>query len=341
MSTTNDGPGPDVAESTSAPGSRLQRLAWLPGFVLLVLVIVVIVTHFSEEKRFAALLTGAEPVWLVAAVALQAATYLCAGGVWSLVLSHAGIRLPLTRLARLALVKLAVDQLVPTAGISGTVIVSRRLGAAGVAPATVATAVLVSLFAYFGAYLIAVLVALALLWAYHDLNAAVLGLAFAFSLVACGIAVGIWWLGRARDWRLPGWLQRQKGVRLVLERSPHELRNALRDWRLIGLCVALDLAIFVLDAGTLLTMLRAVSEPAGPAAAFASFTIASVAGTMGFLPGGLGTFEATEVAVLALFGTGVEAALTATLLLRGFTFWIPMVIGTIVARRPAFSSSRD
>jgi uncharacterized membrane protein YbhN (UPF0104 family) len=51
------------------------------------------------------------------------------------------------------------------------------------------------------------------------------------------------------------------------------------------------------------------------------------------VPGGLGTFEASSVALLRLQGVSVESALAATLLLRGLTFWLPMLPGFALARR--------
>jgi uncharacterized membrane protein YbhN (UPF0104 family) len=58
-----------------------------------------------------------------------------------------------------------------------------------------------------------------------------------------------------------------------------------------------------------------------------------VAATVLLVPGGLGTFEASAVAMLALFRVPVEAGLTATLLLRGFTYWLPMLPGLWLSRR--------
>jgi len=61
--------------------------------------------------------------------------------------------------------------------------------------------------------------------------------------------------------------------------------------------------------------------------------MASLAATVGPMPLGLGTFEAVCVTVLHLQGLSVEIALMATLLLRGFTFWLPMIPGLVLARR--------
>ncbi len=97
--------------------------------------------------------------------------------------------------------------------------------------------------------------------------------------------------------------------------------------------LVLQFAVFLLDAMTLWAMLHAVGSDGHPAAAFAGFITASVAATVGPMPLGLGTFEGVSTAALNLQGQSVAAALTATLLLRGFTFWLPMIPGLVLARR--------
>jgi uncharacterized protein (TIRG00374 family) len=66
---------------------------------------------------------------------------------------------------------------------------------------------------------------------------------------------------------------------------------------------------------------------------FVSFVVASMVATLAWVPGGLGTFEGTSVAMLHVHGVTIEAALAATLLARGFTFWLPMALGLAIARR--------
>jgi hypothetical protein len=79
--------------------------------------------------------------------------------------------------------------------------------------------------------------------------------------------------------------------------------------------------------------LRAVGAPLDPVVAFASFVIASIVATLAWIPGGLGTFEGSCVAMLHLHGVSVESAMAGTLLLRGFSFWLPMLPGFALARR--------
>jgi Mg2+-importing ATPase len=66
---------------------------------------------------------------------------------------------------------------------------------------------------------------------------------------------------------------------------------------------------------------------------FVSFMIASLLRTMGIVPGGLGTFEATSVLMLRMVGIDVAVALSATLLFRGLSFWLPMFPGYWCSRR--------
>jgi Mg2+-importing ATPase len=68
-------------------------LPWLLGAALLA-VVVFAARHFTEERAFVRLLEQAEPTWLLAALALQVATYLAQAGTWLAVLHRTGARVP-------------------------------------------------------------------------------------------------------------------------------------------------------------------------------------------------------------------------------------------------------
>jgi Mg2+-importing ATPase len=51
------------------------------------------------------------------------------------------------------------------------------------------------------------------------------------------------------------------------------------------------------------------------------------------VPAGLGAFEAASIFTLHAAGIEVPVALAATLLFRGFTFWLPMLPGLWLARQ--------
>ena len=61
---------------------KLGAKAGLITGILLLAVVIAVATHFGKPEEIARLLKQAKPLWLVVAVALQVATYVCAGGVW-------------------------------------------------------------------------------------------------------------------------------------------------------------------------------------------------------------------------------------------------------------------
>ena len=324
---------------TPSPASERRRrfgrlaLLWIPGLLLLACLIAVVL-HLGELERFGELAARAHPLWLLAGGALQAMTYVCAGGVWYLVLSRAGSRRPLAAMIPLSLAKLFTDQAVPLGGISGTLMVVHGLTRRGIPSRLAMAALLVGLVSFYGAYLVAVLAAIAVLAVRYSVNAAILAAAAVFSLVAVGIPAFVLLFVRHAGPRLEKYVARIPGARSLLTQIADAPADLLRDPGLVGVTTLLQLVVFLLDAATLAVMLAAIGgADADVLGVFASFMIASVAASIGPTPLGLGTFESACVATLALVGVRLELALTATLLLRGFTFWLPMLPGLWVARR--------
>lgn len=307
------------------------RAAWVTGGLLL-LALVVAVGHLGEGERFAALVRASRPEWLALAALLQAATYVCAGAVWQRALRTSGGAPRLRSLAPLGLAKLFADQALPSAGMSGTLLVVRALVRRGVARGPAVGAMLAGLLSFYAAYVVAVAIALAIFWRLGELHRAAIGLGLVFGAVAALVPLAIVWL-RGRPRRLPGPLARLPLVREALAAIAEAPRGPLLGPRLAAETIALQLAVFALDAATLAVMLRAIATPVAFELVFASFVLASMVATLAWVPGGLGTFEGTCVALLHLHGVPLEAALAGTLLLRGFTFWLPMAPGLWIARR--------
>jgi glycosyltransferase 2 family protein len=305
--------------------------SWLPGLVML-LALVAVVTHRAEGQRFALLLSHAQPAWLLAAAALQLATYLCAAGVWQRVLRHAGAPLAVHSLMPLAVARLFVDQILPTGGLGGRVLALRAFRRRGVRMPIAMAAILVDLLTLYCAFALVVLASLAVLSFFGELNHLILTLTAFFSLMAAGVPLAVLWLS-GRERRPPRWARWVPRLESMLREIARAPSGLLRDPLVLAQSALLQLAIYLLDAATLWVMLRAIGQSAPPWAAFASFVLAQVAATVILTPGGLGSFEAAAVAMLALSRVPVEAALTATLLFRGFTYWLPMLPGLWLSRR--------
>src|SRR5947207_657689 len=110
---------------------------WLLGVAALAAVIIVSL-HVSEGREFLRLLERARPAWLALAMVLQAATYLAQAEVFGVVPRRSGKRLPRIWLYQLSLTKLFLDQALPPAGISSSVVVAKALERRGVPRGAVA-----------------------------------------------------------------------------------------------------------------------------------------------------------------------------------------------------------
>jgi uncharacterized membrane protein YbhN (UPF0104 family) len=231
----------------------------------------------------------------------------------------------------LSLAKLFMDQVVPSGGISGTLLVVRALDRRGIPRGTSMAAIVVDLMSYYAAYVVALVIALGVIWIRGDLTLFIILPAAIFAPVAAGIPTVLSLVSHGRT--LPQWIQRLpivgSGLRALAEATP----GIAHDSSLIARCMGLQGAIFLLDAGTLWSMLCALGLSVHPAQVFASFMLSTLARTLGPVPGGLGIFDAASVATLKLMGVPIAAGLAATFLFRGFSYWLPMAPGILLARR--------
>jgi glycosyltransferase 2 family protein len=329
---------PDAAPWTGH-WSRLIA-AWLFGAVVLA-GLVVFTMHFGAIEIFVAKLRGANPVWLAAAVSCQSATYICAAAVWFRVLGRAGSPLPFLSLLRLALVELFANQAIPTGGLSGSLMVVRGLMHRGVVPAIAITALIIAELSYYAAYLLAGLLAFVLLWHSGDLNAAWRALFIAFAIVVVALGMALLILSRSRNNLVPSAILRWRPFAQLASMLSQVRVDMLHNPRLIFEVIVLQSGIFLLDAATLWCASRAVGLNVDVGSTFMSFVLASVVATLSPIPLGLGSFEGTCTGLLHLMGGGLEASLAATLILRGFTLWLPMLPVLWVIRREAMKPATE
>lgn len=292
-----------------------------------------IMARLGDLERFAGLIRRVELRWLFLCALLQAGTYLCEGLAWKAVLDRCGHRLALRRLLPLGLAKLFSDQAMPSAGISGNAFFIAALHRRGVAPPTAMACVLYEAAAHFAASAALAACSLLVLLRHHDARRWLLVLTAVFIALQASVPLALWHI--RRHGQLP---VRALGGRL---RRLHDWASTVRQAavglplrpELFARLVALRGAIILLDAATLWTMLRGLGQDAPRGLVFSSFVTASMVMSLSPIPLGLGTFEATCVAMLHGAGIGIEAGLAATLLLRGMTTWLPMLPGMWLIRR--------
>jgi uncharacterized protein (TIRG00374 family) len=331
-------PGTGTGLVSIAPGvlgkaTRLRLLmVWVAGLLGFIAVILVVL-HVGSLEKMAELVRSARPVWLFAALFVQTGTYVSAAFVWRQALQRAGHPLPLRTLVPLGVAKVFTDQVLPSGGISGTMLVVRGLIRRRVPPEIAMAAMLIGLVSYDIAYLIVVLASAGMLWLQHHLNLPLLIGVTIFVVVTVAVPVAVLSLKRWGKRRPIAWVSKCLDVTTLLRELTDAPTDLLRNPRLLLQTVGLQLCIFVLDAFTLWLAFNAIGEVPPLWVVFVSFAIASMVATIGPIPVGLGTFEAASVGMLSLLGVSVEAALAGTLLLRGLTFWLPMLPGIWLARR--------
>ena len=295
--------------------------------------IIAIATHFSEVLAFLQLVRKVNSWWLVAALIAQAGTYFTQAEIWRAVARMAGARLPVSLLYKLALSKLFVDQALPSAGVSGTVVVAKSLSGSGLSNGAIVAAVVINTTSFFSAYVAALALALVIVVASGHASPLIVSVSLAFMVLGTGLTAGMLALTPERLARIPKRIQRWKFVRKALDDARNADSRLVRDPRLQGIASCYQLLTFLLDAATLWMLMRSLGGQPSLNGAFASFMIANLFRTISFIPGGLGTFEAAVVYMLKRSGTTYSTGLTAALIFRGITFFLPMLPGMWFSQR--------
>jgi len=314
-------------------GASLRRwVVWIPP-VLLIGALIAAILHFGELERFLAILRRARPLWLVAAALLQISTYASVALGWRAVLREADAPQPLRRLIRFAVSKLFADQVIPSAGMSGNMLLVERLTSLGVPRGAAVAALLVSMIGFYASFSLLALATLILLWLNDKATPLLVGLVTLFLMVALAIpSLALWLRGRGSE-PLPELIERIGPIRKLVEAVAEAPENLLHNRRLIARVSGFNALVFLADAATLQVCLAALGQEVAFGTAFIAMICAQMVVIIGPVPLGLGSFEATSTGMLTLLGVPVEVAFAGTLLLRGFTLWIPLLPGLIITQR--------
>ena len=294
--------------------------------------VAVLIRHFGELQRFLGLARRAEPFWMLLAIALQMGTYVAVALGWKAVLRFSDAPQPLRKLLPVAISKLFADQALPGAGLGGHVLLVDRLTGLGTPRATAVAALLVSLIGYYTSYAALALVMLAVLWLHQAATPLLTGVVTTFLLVAVAVPSLALWLRHRGSLPLPPRIESLGPIRKLIGIIGEAPAALVGNRRLLAIVTFFNGLVFIADAATLAVCLVALGFPFLPATAFLAFMAGSIAATLAPVPLGLGTFEASSTAMLVALDIPFEAALTATLLLRGLTLWLPLVPSLIMMR---------
>jgi uncharacterized protein (TIRG00374 family) len=101
-----------------------------------------------------------------------------------------------------------------------------------------------------------------------------------------------------------------------------------RPFEVVGWC-CFAFSYWAFDASCLMLMFNALGVQAGTGELLVAYGIATAAGALPLTPGGIGVFEATMLATLAVFGVGAGGAI-AVLGYRLFNFWLPILLAALL-----------
>src|SRR5262249_24064755 len=152
----------------------------------MLLTLILLVAHFSDERQFALLLQRAQPQWLVAAAALQLLTYVAQSAVWYSPLRLGNARIPFSQLLRLSVAKLFVARATPAAGMSGTLVIVRGLSRRGLPRGPVMAGLVLQTIGNSAAAVIGVVASLVLMRGMGRAEGPIWVAAIAFSAVSTG-----------------------------------------------------------------------------------------------------------------------------------------------------------
>lgn len=299
-----------------------------------------VVVHASDERELVHLARRAQPWWLLLGLALQAATYPFQSEVWQTVLRPAGARVGAAEMGRLTLARLAVDHTLPAAGLGGTVLAAKALEQQHVSLPVIMAGVVIDTASLFVTYAFGLAAALVIFIARYEAPPVIVIGAIAFLVFALALAIGS--LGVAGHpagpfaHRLARLRPLGVGLRMI-EQADRRLSHSPLLLARASICQA---AVVLLDVATMWALIAALGTRAAPAGVFASFMMSTLLRLAGALPGGLGTFDAASVLTLRLMGVQLPVALSATLLFRGFAFWLPLAPGLWFARRYVVTTRR-
>jgi uncharacterized protein (TIRG00374 family) len=287
-------------------------------------------------------LSGLDPVWVVAAVVFEAASFV---SLW--LLQRVALR---TRswfaVGTSQLAANAAGSVIPGGGAAATAVQYGILVRAGVPAATVASGLAASWAAttatMFALPVVGVIAAIGGTAAPKGLREVAYVGAGAFVLMALAGAAAFAWdtplklVGGGVQWVAARVRRRDRFAdlpeRLLQQRD--EIRQTFSDRPVAGFSAAIGKWAF--DYVALLCVLAALDVRPEPALVLLAYAAAQLLSMIPATPGGLGFVEAGLVGLLALAGVPAGSAAVATLGYRLISYWLPLPVGLVaflLARR--------
>lgn len=312
-----------------------------------------VLTHFTEMQAVAGLLWRGDWRFLLLGVIFEGLWLLNVNQSYKALYRAVGIEESRKKLFLMATAAYFITTLAPAAGMTGLAVFIEQSGKEKGQPAQhgrVTVACILYLLAdYFG--LLAVIpLALLILWRRNQLTPSAIIASIVLVVLAAGLAALL--LLGARSSRLlgrvlgaaaglvnrvSGLIARRQAVHPDWARNfstdVHDGVSSLRDQpQMLVQPLLLGLNNKALMMGVLLSVFLAFNIPFTIPLIIAAYALGYLFAVVSPTPSGIGIVEGVMTLALRSLGMPLENAATVTLAYRGFTFWLPLVVGGLSFR---------
>ena len=281
-------------------------------------------------------LRTARPKWLAASALSQLMTYACTALIWRRALNSTGYSLPFLDLYWLSVAKLFADQAIPSAGLSGGALFFYAFAKRNIPYQAAFSLFIFVCVAYFIAFSIAGIISFAALTAVDSASPVISTSIMTFAIILMSVLVLGFIIVISIPDETPNWAQKIPHF----DQARHWVNTALTfiktQRRLFFELTALQFFVRLIDGLTLYLAFAAINISVPLEVCFFTVIIGSIASMVGFMPMGVGTYEAGMIATLKVFGVPIESAIAATVIFRGLTLWLPLIPGFYIVQREIF-----
>lgn len=335
------------------PQINLRRFLF---YFITLAALILIYFRFSELELIDNALRRSDGLWLTVIIAVQFLTYIFITLNYRDVLRVKDLEVGFKKLLPTAFVIQFLNQALPSAGFSGQAFFVQHLRKYGLSIAEgIGRAILelATLYMAFGSFFIissAMLYNSRVFSNHPELRFFIYVFTF-FALIAVGLFLLLQKRGRGRIAR---WLIGKFHRYFENKKTKHEesgvtaaghmamivdqfkgtfsLRALKAHARPFWRAYLWQNLVLLLDVLTLYFVAFAIGHKISFNVAFVAFTFTQMISMLSFIPGALGVYEGGMTLILVWFGVPGQIAFASTLLLRAFTFWLPMPIGWILYR---------
>ncbi|WP_165547469.1 lysylphosphatidylglycerol synthase transmembrane domain-containing protein [Kribbella sindirgiensis] len=315
-------------DGSTRSGPARYRGAWSAASLLIVVALVeyVVLPKLAIAGESLDRVTHLHPLWVIAAVALEAAS-LVSYSLFTRVLLT-GSRVRFSWILRSDITGYGVSHVIPGGAATATALRFRLLVSGGALPTEVtATIAAEAIGSWLALVLMAWLTSIPALFLQHATSSYLL--LFGIGLVA--LAGGV--LAVRERSALERFAARL--LRSLLQHLPRRVRPWIASVALRLRDLLADRAVrraflvwaplnWFLDAAVLWTFLAAYGEPLSPVPLLLAYCVANLASALPLTPGGIAVVEGIAISTLIGFGVSAPTAVLAVLSWRLLQFWAPV-----------------